>query len=256
MKNKTLARVMLAAGIILVVGALALTGYNLITDELAGQERDVILSELDVLIPAVPQKTEDNEGQTSEAVLPTFEEIKKQHAIRPDNELGEYEPQTPDETSGETTGGSTQRPASSYRTPTVTIDETEYIGKISMPAIKLKLPVIGSWSMDKLKVAPCLYYGSVYTEDMVLCAHNYRTHFGQIGRLTAGNRLTFTDVEGNEFAYRVAKVGRVAHDETEQLLSSKYELILFTCTLSGNKRIVIYCELISVNGTAVSELTQ
>lgn len=253
MKNKALVRVLLAAGIILIAGALALTGYNLITEELAGQERDAILSELDVLIPAAPQTIDDDfeavesgeQSENYETALPTFDEIKRQHLISTESETGEPAPQAQDEPQAAA--------RVTYRTPTVTVDETEYIGKLSMPSIKLQLPIIGSWSMEKLKVAPCLFYGSVYTGDMVLCAHNYRTHFGQISRLSVGNRITFTDVEGNAFAYRVAKLDRVDPDETDKLIESEYELCLFTCTLSGNKRIVIYCELINVNGAPVSE---
>lgn len=230
MKRSTLARAALIAGIVLVVAALGLTGYNLLTEELAGQERDVILSELDELLPALDGSAAlTGEGEAAQNA-PTFEEIKERHVERADNELGVYVP----------------------KMPTITVDGKEYIGKLSMPAIKLDVPVLSDWSYEDLKIAPCLYYGSIYTDNLVLCAHNYRTHFGQIGRLTIGNRLTFTDAEGNEYAYRVVKRETVKPDETWKLVNGDYALTLFTCTLSGGRRTVIRCELISVNGTAVS----
>ena len=76
MKRSTLARAALIAGIVLVVAALGLTGYNLLTEELAGQERDVILSELDELLPALDGSAAlTGEGEAAQNA-PTFEEIK------------------------------------------------------------------------------------------------------------------------------------------------------------------------------------
>ena len=232
MKRSLIARAALIAGIVLIAAALALTGYNIITEELAGRERDVILTELDELIPSLESTASPEGGADSTAEAPTFEEIKERHIEHPDNSVGVYVP----------------------KMPTVTVDGKDYIGKLSMPSIKLEVPVLSDWSYDDLKIAPCLYYGSVYTNDMVLCAHNYRTHFGQIGRLARGSKLTFTDAEGNEYFYKVVNVEIVKPDDTRKLVNGKYDLTLFTCTLSGGKRTVIRCELLSVNGTPVSKI--
>ena len=38
----------------------------------------------------------------------------------------------------------------------VTIDGYNYIGYLSIPAFELELPIMDTWSEDRLKVAPCL----------------------------------------------------------------------------------------------------
>lgn len=59
----------------------------------------------------------------------------------------------------------------------VNIDGLDYVGIITIPAIDIQLPVINEWSYPNLKVSPCRMQGSGYTDDLVILAHNYTTHF-------------------------------------------------------------------------------
>lgn len=97
MKRSLIARAALIVGIVLIAAALALTGYNLITEELAGRERDVILSELDVLIPSAANTASPEGGTESAAEAPTFQEIKERHVEHPDNSVGVYVPKNADD---------------------------------------------------------------------------------------------------------------------------------------------------------------
>ena len=45
-----------------------------------------------------------------------------------------------------------------------------------------------------------------YTGNFTIAGHNYSTHFGPIGGLNAGDSITFTDMQGNRFAYEVQVV--------------------------------------------------
>ena len=58
-----------------------------------------------------------------------------------------------------------------------------YIGLLDIPAIGASLPVQQEWSYPNMKVSPCRYTGSVYLNNMVICAHNYQTHFGKLEEL-------------------------------------------------------------------------
>ena len=64
--------------------------------------------------------------------------------------------------------------------PTEVIDGYPCIGIISIPGLGLGLPVLSEWSYDGLKIAPCRYAGSAYSNDLVVCAHNYHTHFASL----------------------------------------------------------------------------
>lgn len=126
--------------------------------------------------------------------------------------------------------------------PTVQLDGYEYIGILRIQALSLELPVMSEWSYSALKIAPCRYAGSAYSGDLVIAAHNYSSHFGQIKRLSSGDELSFTDTNGNVFYYTVAEVETLSPFATEEMTSSGWDLTLFTCTVGGASRVTVRCE--------------
>ena len=122
------------------------------------------------------------------------------------------------------------------------IDGALYIGIIEIPALELTLPVRESWSYDALKLSPCRYSGSAYTDDLVICAHNYARHFSGIKGLHAGGKVRFTDVRGNEFLYEIADAEILEPAEVEEMVSGDWDLTLFTCTTGGQTRFALRCE--------------
>ena len=100
--------------------------------------------------------------------------------------------------------------------PTVEIDGSRYIGRVTIPALGLELPVMSQWSYPNLKIAPCRYQGSAYTGDLIIAGHNYRTHFGPLKNLGVGDTVLFTDADGNQFRYTVAQVETLAKTAVEE----------------------------------------
>ena len=90
--------------------------------------------------------------------------------------------------------------------PVEHIDGQDYIGVLAIPGLELKLPVISEWSYPRLKIAPCRYAGSAYTGDLIISAHNYSSHFGKLNHLRVGDTMTFTDIDGNVFHYKVMEI--------------------------------------------------
>lgn len=127
-------------------------------------------------------------------------------------------------------------------TPSVTVEEYEYIGFLDIPDLSLQLPIMREWDYNRLKIAPCRFYGSAYTDDLVIAAHNYSRHFGKIGRLKVGSEIYFTDVYGEVICYEVLELETLGGNDTTNMISSGYDLTLFTCTYSGESRITIRCE--------------
>lgn len=126
--------------------------------------------------------------------------------------------------------------------PTQTINGYDYIGVLTIPALNLELPVMSTWNYTRLRIAPCRYTGSVYQDNMTICAHNYASHFGTLKTLQTGDSVTFTDVEGNVFSYAVAQVETLEPTALEEMTQSNYPLTLFTCTPGGATRVTIRCE--------------
>lgn len=197
-------------GLILLAAALILAVWNIQMDNQAGESAQQVLEKL--AVPAVEDSlleenpTEDQEPTEPEARIPD-------HVLDPDMNM-----------------------------PVKTVDGQDYVGVITLHELGLELPVMGDWDYTKLKKAPCLYSGSAYRDDLVIMAHNYRSQFGRIRRLKAGNRITFTDMDGNVFCYLVDAVEVLSPYEVEAVTSGEWDLTLFTCTLGGQNRVVVRCE--------------
>ena len=125
--------------------------------------------------------------------------------------------------------------------PAVEVDGGRYIGVLEVPSLGLELPVMETWSYPNLRVAPCRYSGSAYQDDMIVAAHNYKTHFGQLKELRPGDEVRFTDTEGNVFRYAVAELETLGKYDIEEMTSGDWDLTLFTCTYGGQSRVTVRC---------------
>ena len=125
--------------------------------------------------------------------------------------------------------------------PVVMLDGYEYVGYVEIPVLGLKLPVMSEWDYNRLKLAPCRQFGSSRTDDLVIAGHNYRRHFGYLKNLSAGDTVTFTDMEGILNTYRVAKIETLDPNQVDAVQNSGYALVLYTCTMSGKTRTTVFC---------------
>lgn len=128
-----------------------------------------------------------------------------------------------------------------HEMPSMEIEGYLYIGKLSVPSLALELPVMETWDYERMKIAPCRYAGTAYLNNLVICAHNYASHFGRLKNLLPGDRVTFTDMDGNMFFYEVAEVQTLASTSVEEMKSGGWDLTLFTCTFDGQARVTVRC---------------
>lgn len=199
MKNKK-GRTLIIGGLLLLLAAIGLSGYNLWQEQRAANAAETTLAELTAQIPG-PGTVALPEG-----MLPDYE-------VAPEMEM-----------------------------PTVAVASYDYIGYLSIPALSLELPVMSEWSYPNLKVSPCRYAGSAYEDGFVICAHNFKRHFGGLKDLSIGDAIQFVDVDGNAFDYVVAEVGQLNPGDTREMLSKDWALSLFTCTLGGQFRVTVRCD--------------
>ena len=133
-------------------------------------------------------------------------------------------------------------PTKERQTAEIEIDSYDYIGYLSIPALELELPVMSSWDYQRLKVSPCRYSGNITDKNLVVIAHNYSGHFGNLDRLQFEDEVLFTDVTGAVTAYQVACVDVVPPSSAEEVVSGDFDLSLVTCTYGGKTRFVVYCD--------------
>ena len=127
--------------------------------------------------------------------------------------------------------------------PTIELDGEECIGILSIPALDLELPVLTDWSYKKLKKAPCHYYGTYYEKDFVIAAHNFKSHFGRLSELRQGDAIFFTDANGEVHYYEVSLLETLPKNATKDMITSGFDLSLYTCTTGGGSRITVRCSL-------------
>lgn len=128
--------------------------------------------------------------------------------------------------------------------PTFRIDGADYIGVVLIPSLDAELPVADEWSYAQLRVSPCRYAGSAYTDSLIICGHNYSSHFGNLKYLELGDSVIFTDADGNVFNYEVAQVETLQPTAVEEMKSEEWDLTLFTCTVGGQSRVTVRCNRI------------
>lgn len=213
---------LIAAGLLLAATGIALGGYNLWDDQRAGDEAEEALDRINQYLENVVQRP-------TQAPVPSDGTDAK-----PGPEPG-LDP-GPDPDLEPTLDPNREMPV-------LEIDGYCYIGTISIPSIDLELPVQESWSYPLLKKSPCRYKGSAYLGDMILCAHNYTRHFGPLRRLLPGDEVIFTDIDGNVFRYLVAELETLSPMAIEDMESGEWDLTLFTCTLGGQTRVTVRCNL-------------
>ena len=126
--------------------------------------------------------------------------------------------------------------------PKVKIDGYDYVGYLSVPAIRIELPVMAEWDYSRLKKAPCRQFGSSRSDDLVIAAHNYRSHFGRLKELETGDEVVFTDMEGIVNTYTVEKTQVLEPASVELVENSGYDLVLYTCTYGGKSRVCVFCD--------------
>ena len=128
---------------------------------------------------------------------------------------------------------------------TAKVDGYDCVGVLSVPVLELELPVLDNWDYEKLKIAPCRYFGTCSEPDFVIAAHNYESHFGRLSQLQAGDLILFTDISGNVHCYEVVLLETLPGNATAQMITSGFDLSLYTCTPGGASRVTVRCNAVS-----------
>ncbi len=120
-------------------------------------------------------------------------------------------------------------------------DGLNFFGIISIPVLDIRLPVCSDFSMENLSSYPCIYSGDISDSNMIIAAHNYDSHFGNIKSLDPGDTVILKTVSGKEIVYEVFSTDIIPGDKSDEMISGDWDLTLFTCNRSGINRITVRC---------------
>ncbi len=137
--------------------------------------------------------------------------------------------------------------------PLQTIDGYDYIGILEIPDQGIRLPVMNTWDYTRLKISPCRYSGSYFTDDLVICAHNYASHLSPIKWIGIGTDVYFITVDQVVYHYTVSNRETVQPTAIEEMIrnqnnagedgvNSQWDLTLFTCNTGGQTRCAVRCD--------------
>lgn len=189
-------------GLLLLAAALCLTLYNFWDSNRAGEAAQTAVEALQQELPPVLYAAEDRD---SAEIIPTEPEAVPEMAV----ELA---------------------------------DGYDYIGILRVPCYDLTLPVMAGWNYNRLQIAPCVYSGSYYTDDLVICGHNYPTHFSLLKGISLGDEIILTAMDGYVYRYVVDNVETVQPTQIDRMIyGDDWDLTLFTCHTGGTTRCAIRC---------------
>jgi sortase A len=215
MKRNIFGTTLIVLGVLSLLGAAGLLGYNLIEEREAGESAQAVLQQIaPEVINRTPPKYEDLQGSLPGSLPMTEIEIPN-YILNPQMDMPEKE-----------------------------YDGRSYVGVVAIPALNVELPVLADWSYKKLKVAPCHYFGSYYETDFVIAAHNYPTHFGRLPELQPGDLILFTDISGDVHGYEVVLLETLPGNAAKEMITSGFDLSLYTCTPGGASRVTVRCKAV------------
>ena len=196
---------LLGLAVVLLLGAVALTGHHLWTDHQAARASGSVLRELETALPAV-------------------------HPAEPEAPVLQ--------------GGFPEEAPAREAPPILPVGETPYLGVLSIPSLELRLPVGAQWDFSGLETTPCRYAGDLAEGSLVIAGHNYASHFGPLLGIAPGAEVDLITGDGSLIRCQVSNREILPASAVAEMLGTRerdWDLTLFTCTLDGASRCAVRC---------------
>ena len=107
------------------------------------------------------------------------------------------------------------------------IDGESYVALLEMDMYKFKMPVRSVWDEKAVEAVPCRYSGSIYNNTLVIAATDAEGQMDFVNSVNTGDRLTVTDMRGEQFSYKVVKVENSNTATDEELNTDEFDLTIF-----------------------------
>jgi len=126
--------------------------------------------------------------------------------------------------------------------PVLQIDGEDYAALLELPAFGLALPVADRWQGGDVIAAPSRFWGSAYTDTLVVGGKDHPGQFDFCSKIELGTVVTVTDMTGQRFTYSVARVDRAQTAESSWLLAEEFALTLFCRDTYSMQYIAVRCQ--------------
>ena len=204
--NKAFSKILIILGVLLFLIAIGLFVYSRVDNYLAGQRAQRLLEQ-------VLSDGWDTVVLTEPSVRPTSQGFSASALESSDNE--------------------------SANTPVM---GDGVIGILEIPKLEITLPVLDGSSDAQLKISVGRFTGSIEEKPdrLVIAGHNYRSHFGEISSLTAGDIVLFTMRDGVTLSYSVIRIESCnMYDVDAVQTGDDWNMTLLTCQRNRDMRTLV-----------------
>ena len=104
------------------------------------------------------------------------------------------------------------------------------------------MPVRSVWDEKAVEAVPCRYSGSIYNNTLVIAATDAEGQMDFVNSVNTGDRLTVTDMRGEQFSYKVVKVENSNTATAEELNTNEFDLTIFVEYSGPTDYLFIRCD--------------
>lgn len=122
----------------------------------------------------------------------------------------------------------------------LSLEGKSFVGLLEMPKWGSVLPVGADWG--KASRYPCRLSGSVYDGTLQIGTTSQTGQYDFYREISVGDEVTFTDLEGNRFSFRVADIRYEQHADQSALQQKDAALTLFVKNVYSFEYILIFCD--------------
>lgn len=121
----------------------------------------------------------------------------------------------------------------------LSIDGKDFVGIIELPRYGSALPVCADWGNTSRY--PCRFSGSIYNGTMQIGGTTQEGQYDFYRELSVGDRVVFTDMEGNRYTYQVTALRTAEHVDQAALGKEPAALTLFIQNIYSFEYLIVFC---------------
>ncbi len=122
------------------------------------------------------------------------------------------------------------------------IDGIGFVGILEFPRFDSVLPVCESWG-NSFKY-PSRFSGSVYDRSIIIGATSQKGQYDFYREISVGDRIYFTDMEGNRYSYSVTDIRYEKNADISALNKREASLTVFIKNVSAFEYIIVFCNVL------------
>ena len=125
----------------------------------------------------------------------------------------------------------------------LSIEGIDFVGVIDIPRYSSTLPVCADWG--ETSKYPCRFDGSIYNRTLQIGATSQKGQYDFYREISVGDKVYFTDMEGNRYALEVIDLKYEKHIDQTALRRTDSAMTLFIKNLYDFEYLVVYCDVVS-----------